>query len=248
MSDVFTFCTKEDLPFTGFQSLYSIPEEEANKLLEAGSYKGYRGIVNSTTDLWVDFDELEAVEHAIDRLKYLGLAFEVWTTGNRGKHIRIFRSSSSTSEHVPAIDKAWVRANLPGADLSIYTSLHPFRRPGAIHKLTGKEKQIETSHVGNTLQLEETDQSVKRTLTKLNQRSVFEDPQILALSVPYWDGERHRYLLKLAIKLAGTGASEQFIFEWLWNVNILGDPWDEDKIQKIATWAFNEANCNSTVL
>lgn len=243
----FTFCDGSDLPNAGFQSLYAIPEAEAEKLLEVGTYKNYQGPVNSTNELWMDFDDAQSAQIAINKLETLKLAFSVWTTGNRGKHICVYRKAAIISEHVPAIDRAWVQGTFNGADTSIYSSIHPFRRPGAIHEVSLKPKKLEYSRPGNQLELSEEIVSTKRNKVVINNRSVFEDPYILSLSVPYYDGERHNYFLKLAIRLAGCGVSENFIFEWLWNVNLLGDPWDEEKIRKISKWAFNAAHSDTPI-
>ena len=234
----FTFCEYESLPKTGFQSLYSIPEQAADDLIANGTFAGYKGTVNSTLSLWVDLDGEHEAQVAVEILKDLGLEFKVWTTGNRGLHLEIARAKEITGETVHLTDRAWVKRTIPGADTSIYAPIHAFRRPGMIHKATGKAKAVLTHYKGRPLDLDLLERK-KDLVTIVSTKSIFEDPYIMALSAPLYDGERHEGFLRLARRLATYGATEDFIFEWIFHVNLLGDQWDADKLKKIAKWAVN---------
>lgn len=234
----FSFFHQDELPDAGFSSVYGVSEEDAQKLVEAGSYAGFRGIVHNST-LWVDTDsdaDSEAVERQLVKLR---LAYSKWSSGNRGHHYGISRSAQA-SDILPALDKQWCEENIPQADLKLYSHLHLFRRPGHVHEKTGRPKVLVSESSGETLDLQNYElkpQEPRPSASSLS-TSIFEDEDIMNLAVPYSDGNRHRMFIILASRLADRGEPYEFALGWVENVNRLGDPLPTSKIQSIVEWAY----------
>lgn len=245
-SYMFAFFDEAELPRKGFQSLYAIPDMEAERLTEANSFAGYAGAAEGGHRLWVDCDDELSAKRAEAVALDQGLDYEVWTTGNRGAHIGIARH---IEEHhlAPKADRNWVRENIPGADLSIYSALHLFRRPGAVHAKTGQKKQLVKSVPGDTLILTTPEATQHATVQSTRSNScVFDDNDILRLLItPPKDGSRRRTFPTLAYALARSGVSLNFAIECLWQVNRRGDPWPEDKLAKLAETAFRTCHTPS---
>lgn len=241
----FSFIHESELPEAGFSSLYGVSEEDARKLEAAGSYAGFRGKVWSDK-LWIDTDSLEQSEAVESKLRALGLAYDKYFSGSRGHHYGIPRNAEP-SEILPLLDKQWCEENLgTSADLKLYSHLHLFRRPGARHEKTGKLKErIYTNPVCGEV-LDFTNYALKPTaprpstaaLAAAAAGSIFEDMEIMNLTVPYSDGNRTKMFLVLAQRLADRGESYEFALGWMDNVNRLGEPLPAKKIEDITYWAY----------
>lgn len=237
----FSFFKESELPEMGFASLYGVSEADAKSMLTVGSFAGYRGSVDPGPYLWIDCDTTDSAIRTEDRLKELGVEYQVWQTGNRGLHFAVKRKLSA-SQHVPEIDKEWVKKNCPGADLRLYSHLHLFRRPGAIHEKTGLKKSIAASHPGSTLFLEYSGRKISEPKRIDGVTSVFANQSIIEYSmIPYQSGtNRRKYLSKLALEIAKTGNSKDFALTWMLNVNMLGEGLEETDLARIVDWAYAE--------
>lgn len=209
-----------DLPSAGFSSLYRITAETA-EALNASGISGYKGAVWSP-GLWIDCDTEESAMETRAELSRQGLAFEVWSTGNRGLHFHIERPHAP-SHLLPQIDREWVKSNIPACDTSIYSNLHMFRNPGSRHQKTGKPKIMLERVPGQPLLLGDTvslRQSVSTTRVATN-KSIFINNYIMNLTVPVEEGKRHETLLHLALAMNRVGEPLEFIERWLQHVNLL---------------------------
>ena len=195
ISPNFVDITKSDL--RGFTSLYQVTEETAKAIEQAGTVKGFKGIVWSKR-LWLDFDDEDAARRANGKLKEMGYDYVCYTTGNRGCHYGILRSHAP-SHLLPLLDKAWVKEHFPEADLSIYTHLHPFRIPGTLHQKTGKPKVLLSEQRGRTLVLPPLKREEVYTISSGQRqgKSVFDCFYVMANTVPVDAGQRHSTLIRL---------------------------------------------------
>ncbi len=207
-----------DVPRAGFSSLYRITASSAESLNQAG-ISGYRGAVWSPS-LWIDCDTEEAAMETRARLAQLGLAFEVWQTGNRGLHFCVDRPHAP-SHLLPQIDREWVKSNIAKCDTSIYSHLHMFRNPGARHEKTGKPKMLIETIKGAPLILADTVNVPFRGTQQVGKRSIFLDNYIMNMTVPAEEGKRHEALLNLALALNRYGEPLEFIERWLQHTNLL---------------------------
>lgn len=244
-TDDWHFFSPEELPQAGFQSVYAVSDAAAEQMVSEGSFSGYSGEVDGGEFLWVDADTEEALEQALYVVRSRGLSYQLWTTGNRGGHVGIRRNVESSSR-VPLTDKDWVERNIPTADLKLYSPLHLFRRPGAVHQKTGLKKALVEDVPGTTLSLELVAPK-EELLVSSGLSSMFDDPLILALCVPHFDGQRHDAFKTLARRTANTGKSLEFIIELLLDVNTLGHPWPEAKVISIAEWGYRAASRKAAV-
>lgn len=238
-SSSFSFMSWHELPQMGFRSMYGIPRSEADKFLERGSYEGYSGVCYDSPYLVIDCDEDGNVDEVASILREKGLSFDVYTTGNRGAHFYVKRVVLS-SPLLYLVEKSWVATNFPElVDIKLYSPLHLIRQPGHYHEKTGKRKELLTSYPGNTLDLLDINvQPCKRQAFTGTFTPVFDDPRIMSLSVPHYDGVRHEMFPKLAKLIALTGNPKDFALQWLINVNSMGDPLDESKLVKMVDWAY----------
>lgn len=219
---------------SGFVSLYQVTKETAEAIEQAGTVKGFKGIVWSKR-LWIDFDNEDAARRADGKLKEMGYDYVCYTTGNRGLHFGILRNNPP-SHLLPLLDKAWVKTHFPDADLSIYTHLHPFRIPGTIHEKTGRPKALVSEQRGRALilpPLKREEMQIVYAGPKPG-KSVFDCFFVMANTVPVDSGQRHSTLVKLINALKNdAGASMDIAMWWVseWN-KMLSEPKEEYEIEK----------------
>lgn len=229
-----------------FASVYAVRREDAEAISStAGTAQGFKGIVWSQR-LWVDFDNEEGAEAARQLLKEQGYDYVEYNTGNRGAHFGIVRDSNP-SHLLPAQDRAWVVANMSGADLSLYWHLHLIRLPGAVHEVTGRRKTLVARQSGKTLILPKyvlAESSSSRTYPEGSKRSsIFSRWQVVSkLTGSPVNGSRHKHLVELALALKrDTGLSFD---ETLWVVEECNRGWEDPKgkeeVEKIVRWVYGK--------
>lgn len=229
-----TFVVLPSGDYKGFSSLYQVTEETATAIEQAGTVKGFKGVVWSKR-LWIDFDNDTAARQADSRLKEMGYDYVCYTTGNRGLHYGILRPIQPT-HLLPLMDKAWVKSNFPEADTSIYTHLHPFRIPGTLHEKTGKPKALLFERRGRPLTLPPLKREEMQivSLGQKQGKSVFDCFYVMANTVPVDPGKRHSTLIKLLNALkndAGVGMDIAMWWTSEWN-KTLSEPKEEHEIEK----------------
>lgn len=243
------FLAGSDLPYTGFASIYAVREADSDAIRAAGTIAGFSGTVWSPS-LWVDCDSEEASHSVERRLRQASIAYQKYTTGNRGAHFEIERLHEP-SHLLPALDRAWVQQNLPEADLSLYKHLHLLRVVGGKHEKTGqrKEKLLETS--GRVLTAEDYRNLDVSVLPKESApiavgkargefRCVFEDPNFEDYWTARTSGSRHHDFCVIASRLLNLGQEPAFVHEWLRNLNLITKPpLEPNEIWRILEWAYS---------
>lgn len=231
------FVDSENLPATGYASLYAIDELTAQAIKQAGSAQGFKGVVWSKR-LWLDFDSYESAERAESKLIELGVDYVAYDTGGRGAHFGILRNATAASHLLPKQDRQWVQREFPEADRSIYTHLHPFRLPGTVHEKTGRRKELVSERRGNVLQLPplEREEIASSPLGRVErgERSLFSCFRLMAATRPAYNGDRHATLVKIIYALKDdAGASAETALWWAseWN-KMLDEPKDYSAIEK----------------
>jgi hypothetical protein len=211
------------LPEGGFVSLYAVTKESAERIRDAGTCKGFRGIVHSS-HLWLDIDSYEKADRVEERLKEMGFEYISYDTGGRGAHFGVVRDNSP-SHLLPSMDRAWVQQHFPEADSSIYTHLHPFRLPGTPHHRTGKRKQLVSKGIGHSLRLPQYTQEVRGIEVGNSlgigsgSKSILDQYFIQRNSEPCKAGERHPQLVRLIYALRDSGYSLDVARFWVNEVN-----------------------------
>lgn len=220
---------------SGFRSLYSVTEETAKAIEQEGTARQFKGVVWSEK-LWLDFDSYEAAERAEERLREMGHGFIAYDTGGRGAHFGVDRVAEP-SHLLPARDKAWVQANFPEADKSIYTHLHPFRIEGTKHEKTGLEKRVVCEHRGSSVSLPAPKEAEVPAINDGNgerrDKSIFDCYRVMANTVPCRNGERHPVLVKLLYALrdeAQVGINEATFWVREWN-KLCEEPKTDEEIE-----------------
>src|SRR5271165_1349821 len=236
----FYFFPSTEFPSNGFSSVYAITEESAKEVVERGTTAQFKGSVCSS-HLIMDFDDEEAGLQARGRLRAEGIAHEVYHTGNRGCHIYIPRPHLP-SLFLPQIDKGWVKANYPNADLGLYTPMHLIRVIGAIHDKTGHKKKLIESVPGKELIIQEQARTPERYISHKKYdyftNSIFDNSFIMNLSVPLENGHRTTLLIKLAAAMRQIGEPVDFVARWLQHVNNLSsDPLPQRELDNIIKFA-----------
>ena len=242
------FVPTDDLPTSGFVSVYAVSACDAEAIERTRTTAGFKGVVFSTT-LLVDCDTEEASNVVEGRLRQKALAYSKFLTGNRGAHFEIPRLTEP-SHLLPQLDKAWVAANLPEADLSLYTHLHLIRRVGAVHEKTKERKILVHEQNGEVLTAEDyapfRDARFASTVASQDVPSasalqcVFTDTTVMCRTVPMAEGEgRHKAMCAVAARLRELGQPIHFTEVWLANLNLLcAVPLPESEVRRIAGWAY----------
>lgn len=231
-------------PTAAFSSLYRVTEETANAIKTLGSVKGFRGVVWSPT-LWMDFDSYEEGQKAVDKLQMQQFKFCVYDTGGRGLHIGVDRPIAP-SHLLPEVDKQWVKEHFPQADSSIYSHLHLFRCSGARHHKTGRFKTLVNAYDGIALSL---DPMPKKTVfekvwensgeAESRYISVFDNPQVLANSVPTKAGERHGTFVRALLALRDHNTPPSVARWWVGEINKMSEqPKSTEELDKLVESLF----------
>lgn len=134
------FVHVDDLPASGFASVYQFSEADARSMEAAGTYKSFKGTVFSPV-LKLDCDDTDTAARVEVRLHAMGVGFSKFSTGNRGFHYHVPREVAA-SHTLPALDKQFVTREFPGADVSFYHHVGMYRQVGAVHQKTGRRKEM----------------------------------------------------------------------------------------------------------
>lgn len=236
-----TFYHDDKVPATGFTSLYKVTHETAYAIEQAGTTKGFKGVVWSDK-LWLDVDGYDKCEAVEQRLKEMGYEYISYDTGGRGGHFAIVRVNNP-SHLLPLQEKQWVQEHFPEADPSIYTHLHPFRLSGTIHSSTGGRKSQVGGASGRALQLpvysDKKDGNVSAIYKcfegssghtgDATPGSIFDNffIQRNTQEIPK-QGERHETLIRLIYALRDAGYSQQVAHWWVSEANKRWAPPKED--------------------
>lgn len=231
------FITNGDLSSkAGFSSVYSVKQEDAKAIEEAGTTAGFRGIVWSER-LWIDVDSYEAADEVEAKLKEMELDYVAYDTGGRGAHFGILRPCSP-SHVLPAQDKEWVKAHFEGkVDLGIYTHLHLFRLPGTVHASTGRTKELVTRQSGKGLihgpwQPKHTNTYSRIDPASLGSSSIFINFDIMAKTIPARVGDRHGNLVRIAYALREANVPVEVARWWVYEVNkLFSEPKEESQVE-----------------
>lgn len=236
----FRFLAADDLPSAGFASVYAVDKQTARTLEANGDFSGFKGIVHTPT-LWIDCDTTEASDSVERRLRALGVRFEKWTTGNRGAHFGVARQAVP-GPLLPLKDKAWVKANCPEADLSLYSHLHMFRCPGEKHQKTGVRKALLLTVEGAVVYLDSitpTQPTPPQQSAQSEDGSVFDDDIIMNWSTPQENGNRNKALAAVAYRMAERGEPVEVTRWWLGQVNqLFSEPKDHGEIEHVLRYAY----------
>jgi hypothetical protein len=241
--DSVRFVHIDDLPNSGFASVYNFSEADARSMEALGTYKSFKGTVYCST-LKIDCDNEEIANSVEGRLQAKEVGYAKYSTGGRGAHFHVERLVEP-SHLLPYIDKAYVSREFPGADVSFYHHVGWYRQNGATHKKTGLRKTLVNTVTGSVLDMRgETLNAAtqpEQTISKQGIQSVFSDARMQRLTVPYSGGERHNRYCAVAARLCDLGQPEEWAFMYLFNVNLMSDePLGEPELRRILDWAFNQ--------
>jgi hypothetical protein len=227
----------------GFSSLYAITEDAASAIVQEGTTRKFAGVVWSER-LWIDVDSYELAERTEGFLRESGYDYIAYDSGGRGAHFGV-RRDHIPSHLLPQRDKAWVRENIPGADLSIYTHLHLFRLPGTVHERTGRQKEVVSRSSGRSIVLppfQEQTVALSKASASAESKSVFGCFRVLRETVPVEVGERHAALVRLAYALCQEANTDpDFAYAYMLEVNkMYSEPKDEAEIEKIVRDVYGD--------
>ena len=227
----------------GFRSVYGVTKQEADAIVKAGTTAKFAGTVWSAR-LWVDIDDYHSAEVVKERLTRLEYDFVMYMSGGKGAHFGILRSSDP-SHLLPLLDKQWVKATIPEADVSLYNHLHLFRLQGTIHEKTGNKKELVYEQRGKAIEMAlwaSARDNIKKELKPVSistASSVFESKRVMANSVPTTIGNRHATLLRLCYALADLGTPPEVAHWWLSEVNkMCEEPKTGEELEKIVNSAY----------
>lgn len=235
------FISVRDSGVQGFISLYQVEETTAKAIESAGTTEGFKGVVWSPF-LWIDVDSYEAAEKVEERLQSMELSYTAYDSGGRGAHFCIPRKAEP-SHLLPARDKAWVKANFPEADTSIYTHLHPFRIPGTVHEKTGRVKEVVSGYVGKELELPPYEKRAMKVDPTPSGVSVFDCFRVMSNISPATRGDRHKQLVNVAFALKDDASvTAQVALWWVSEVNKRFVPPLEDwELEKLIRSVYGQA-------
>lgn len=222
----------------GFSSVYGFPEETYKCIEEAGSIKDIYGLPLYSDILYLDYDSDEGVEEARQILLKMGIAFERFTTGNRGCHFHI-PIIEMVGPLVPTLQKSYVDQTFPHADLSIYKYTGIIRNTGTWHlKNPGKRKATIEQVSGKKLSIDLTPPK-DRSQTRVFFMDLEPDEADIILGEkllrPIHEGGRNNgiYMLTYMAKTAKYNKQEVSELLWKYNCEMVVPPLDEREFKSI---------------
>lgn len=244
--DSVRFVHVDDLPASGFASVYCFAEADAKSIGTLGTYRCFKGTVHCPL-LKIDCDTEEASASTERRLVEAGIAYRKYSTGNRGHHYHIERTVLP-SHMLPALDKAYVTEHFPGTDTSFYHHVGWYRQEGAVHGKTGEAKTLLADVQGTVLDMSNLDvpfsaPGVVSASAEGGIKSIFGDSYLNILTVPYSGGERHNAYCKIAVRLDELNQPLEWAFVYLANVNLMSvEPLADEELKRILDWAYFSRN------
>jgi len=224
-----------------FRSTFDYPKEVADQIRQAGNTKNLKGCSLSCDQIRIDVDEEENVDTVRGILLSEEIAFEEYTTGNRGVHFHVPLASRITGTDVLYTITSWIKdAGLwTLVDSSFYHEGGQYRLEHATHQKTGKPKVLLAEQDGELLDLEllkTPDQVVQRRIAP---REGDAQEFFMNLLLKRGVGERHLHMFIIWKSGMAAGFSEDAVGTAIkeWNA-AQDDPHSESMVEtKIAGFA-----------
>jgi hypothetical protein len=229
--------------YVGFRSVYEFDASTVEKLKAVGNTRELRHLPVYSETLFADFDNNpEAARKFADLLRSRGVAFEVWHSGGRSVHFHM-PLEPQQGFAVPNSQRAWMRVNAPGADLSFYHAGGIYRLPNTFHaKYPGHCKQLLASVPGELLRIETVQTPLPTTTTETDDENAAR-VYLALLNQPASEGNRTPHCFKLlrAAKRAGQTYEEFLLDLNTWNSDFADPPHTQQTLQQWAerTWKQN---------
>jgi hypothetical protein len=224
--------------------VYEFDTKTVEKLKEVGNTRELRFLPVYSDTLFVDFDNNpEAAKKFADLLRSRELGFEVWHSGGRSVHFHV-PLEPQEGFAVPASQKAWLRVNAPGADLSFYHAGGIYRLPGTFHaKYPGQQKALLASVPGELLRLETVQTPLPTRTTETDDDNSAARIYLALLNQPANEGNRtpHAFKLLRAAKKAGQTYEDFLMDLTFWNNEFADPPHSQQTLEQWArrTWTQN---------
>lgn len=217
--------------YTGFRSVYAYPKAMADHIRSTGRTSDMRDQSVYSDTLFMDFDDVDPVGFR-DWLKYFGVAYEEWDSGNRSVHFHITIEPMFGS-HVPYSQKLWVKEHAPQADITFYHPAGQYRLPRTFHKKNpGHCKKLVYKQTGSKLYIPEREQEFENYLFNFEEgnKSQF----FTMLLVPKDQGHRQPYIWQMATVAAESGIDLHSAFEAIswWNSTLACPAHPEQVVSK----------------
>lgn len=230
-----------NIPNSGFRSMYQV-DNLGKEWIEKNGLRGFNKSGNKVWSnlLFIDFDNnKQKAKDLFNKLKKEGIGFKLYFSGSKGFHFHVEREIEP-SIYVPNSDKVFVKNISIGADISIYSHLHPFRIAGTLHEKTGKLKKLLYENKGKKYKINIIKSQEKNKYYSIPEISIFLDETIMSFSLGFKEGKRNYSMCFLGKLLKERGESVEFIQQWILNANLMNNPpLENEEINKIIEWLRN---------
>lgn len=137
-----------------FRSVYAFPTDTVQIIQRQQSMKNLNGKMVASDTLLIDVDDAQNVDTCRDILIRLGIKFQEFTTGNRGRHWHI-PIDRMIGVNVIYSQTQWLKSVglWDMIDTSIYRPAGQFRCIGAKHRKTGELKRLVKEYDGKLLHI-----------------------------------------------------------------------------------------------
>lgn len=227
--------------YTGFRSVYGFDEEGEEYITSNGGTHGIRNYKLYSDILFLDIDDdPEASQDIENKLKDMGIGFEVYFTGNRGNHF-----------HIPIVpmygldtayqQKQFVTNTFKGADTSIYKSTGIIRLPGTFHfKRPGHKKHLIRSYSGDVLCVPKEDVSAEIFKSRDGHDEFIENKLNEKWCLKVQEGNRNRAIYNLAFmnSLANKDYSEALNNIMIYNSYMVVPPLSDFEVVQTVKSAY----------
>jgi len=207
----------------GYMSVFMFDEEAAKAIEAQGHSRGMDNFDVYSDSVIIDIDTgSESAKEARNKLKSLGLAFQMFRSGGKGYHFVIPLKTVVSGKNVPYSQKKWVESLGISYDPSIYKASALISLVGRIHPRTGAKKEFVLAEAGSALDLVLLDPPAP----KENQLGLSDNLlkqgliQLATLaSNPPLDGERHMSIWQASRVLYQAGMSFETSLDLLTTIN-----------------------------
>lgn len=209
----------------GFRSVYGFSQEDAASIRQSGNSKGFVAYPLISDCLFIDLDHGEShVKQTEEFLKSKNVAYQLYSSGGKGFHFHIPHKLLQGYDIYKTHERYAKKICGDAYDPSIYRPGSLIRLPNTVHKKTGKQKELITVSLGQSLKIVHKDDD--RVYTSRGIYTSSEDilPMSLCQALAYCNntpvrGKRYMTLWSLGSSLVEAGFSRESIFDFLLIIN-----------------------------
>ena len=226
---------------SGYSSVYKYREEDATTLMNAGSVKGFKGVVGSK-EIILDTDDGERGRKGVEKLLIAaGYMFSLYSSGGKGYHFVIPMDRMIWDERLPHSQRAWAEEMGLLCDMSVFRKTAIISLPGIVQPKSGKKREYIRSQPGYPVRLKLVDIEFKYDEHKSSSAEALIIGLVQLETITRVEpsaGNRHNSIWKTAKSFHEAGLNIESVIDLL---SVVNETWENPKTADELTAAVQQA-------